>query len=115
MNQTRHSKNALMYLQWVWQSNHVVNPARFLAGGIGGDVCWGEGTYDSADGATVACHYKHDDVPGAVPLKYYGCANEYTPCDTENVACCDTSAVCTKVSAKISMCLSPSEPLETMV
>lgn len=120
MNQTRHSKNALMYLQWIWQSNYVVNPALFLTGGIGGDICYGEGTYNSADGATVACHYKHDDAPGAVPLKYYGCANAYTPCgdshsNTEDVACCDPSAVCTKVGAKISMCLSPSKALETIV
>jgi len=110
-NQTRHPKNSALYLQWIWQSNTLVNPATFLAGSIGGDICYGEGTYsDDGNSATgpVECGFDlAKDSPGPVPIEEYGCADDRTPCDGTGiwkVACCNPEHVCTKVNDAVSMC-----------
>jgi hypothetical protein len=110
-NQTRHPKNSALYLQWIWQSNTLVDPATFLAGSIGGDICYGEGTYsDDGNSATgpVECGFDHaKDSPGPVPLEEYGCADERTPCGGKGmwgVGCCNPKQVCTKVNDALSMC-----------
>jgi len=71
MNQTRHAKNALLWLQWLWRSSVIPDPARFLTGTIGGDVCYGASgsTYapnPAAASDTVTCDL-HSDVPGLPP------------------------------------------------
>jgi len=71
MNQTRHAKNSLLWLQWLWRSNEIPDPARFLTGSVGGDVCYGApgSTYapnPSAPDATVTCDVK-SDIPGKPP------------------------------------------------
>jgi len=107
-NQTRHPKNSALYLQWIWQSNTLVNPARFLAGSIGGDVCYGEGKYNDGASSDVECGFaKAHDSPGTVPLEEYGCADEYTPCGGSGiwgVACCNQEHSCVEVSKAVSMC-----------
>merc|ERR1712048_451942 len=114
-NQTRHPKNSALYLQWVWQSNTVVDPSIFLAGTVGGDVCYGEGTYsDAGSGATgsVQCGFDNSkNVPGPVPIEEYGCADERTPCGGEGiwgVACCNPEHVCRKVNDAVSFCVQQS-------
>jgi len=114
-NQSRHPKNSALYLQWIWQSNTVVDPSIFLAGTVGGDVCYGEGTYsDVGSGATGAVQCGFDNarnVPGPVPLEEYGCADAHTACGGEGiwgVACCNPAHVCTKISDALSMCVQQS-------
>jgi hypothetical protein len=102
INQTRHAKNSALYLQWIWQSNTVVNPARFLAGSIGGDVCYGTGVYNG----NVQCSFEPDS-PGSVPLEEYGCADSVTPCDgaaVHSVPCCNPDHVCIKANEAVHMC-----------
>ena len=41
VNQTRHAKNSLLWLQWLWRSNEIPDPSRFLTSTVGGDVCYG--------------------------------------------------------------------------
>ena len=68
MNQTRHAKNSLLWLQWLWRSNELPDPARFLTGTIGGDVCYGRPgqVYEIKPGQTSICDVK-SDIPGKPP------------------------------------------------
>ena len=63
--QTRHAKNSLLWMQWLWQLNELPDPARFLASTIGGDVCYGVGQY-TVSGQTVDCALS-SDLPGPAP------------------------------------------------
>ena len=78
MNQTRHAKNSLLWLQWLWRSSEIPDPARFLTGSIGGDVCYGApgSTYIVSGGKTVPCDVK-SSVPGEPPV----CPKAYGQCD----------------------------------
>mmetsp|Transcript_2164 Transcript_2164/g.5334 ORF Transcript_2164/g.5334 Transcript_2164/m.5334 type:complete len:700 (+) Transcript_2164:88-2187(+) len=64
-NQTRHAKNSILWLQWVWESNSMVDQSRFLASTIGGDVCYGEGEYNG-----VKCSLS-STIPGPAPPSAY--------------------------------------------
>mmetsp|Transcript_94327 Transcript_94327/g.262487 ORF Transcript_94327/g.262487 Transcript_94327/m.262487 type:complete len:705 (+) Transcript_94327:94-2208(+) len=61
-NQTRHPRNTIFWMQWVWQTNAVVDYAPFLAGTIGGDVCYGTGVYQGE----VQCALS-SPLPGPAP------------------------------------------------
>jgi len=65
LKQTRHAKNSLFFMQWLWRTGVLPDPARFLASSIGGDVCYGEGSYHSSTG-DVKCATS-SDVPGLPP------------------------------------------------
>jgi hypothetical protein len=109
-NQTRHAKNSALYLQWIWQSGTVVNPARFLAGSIGGDVCYGHGMYNDGASTDVQCGFSPTS-PGPVPLEEYGCADSMTPCDgasVHSVPCCNPDHTCVKVNEAVHMCAASS-------
>jgi len=53
-NQTRHVKNSLLWMQSVWKSGELPDPAPLLTSTIGGDICYGHGSY-TASGQTVEC------------------------------------------------------------
>merc|ERR1712113_199396 len=54
MGQTRHVKNSLLWMQSLWKSGELPDPARFLASTVGGDICFGNGNY-TVSGQTVRC------------------------------------------------------------
>jgi len=62
--QTRHAKDSILWLQWVWQSNALADPARFLAASIGTDICYGEGVYPPT-GANCSLS---SPLPGPAPV-----------------------------------------------
>jgi hypothetical protein len=64
--QTRHAKGALLWLQWMWRGGEVPSPNRWLAASVGGDVCYGEGTY-KLGAKTIKCALS-SDVPGEAPV-----------------------------------------------
>jgi len=100
--QTRHPKNTALWLQWVWETNTVVDPARFLASSIGGDICYGEGTYNG-----VSCAL-NSTLPGPAPLESYGCAMDSTPCAGKGkaaVPCCSSDLACAAITEDVSMCV----------
>jgi len=72
--QTRHAKGALLWLQWLWRGSEIPSPHRWLAASIGGDVCYGEGTY-KVSSQTFQCALT-SDVPGPPPV----CPKEYGQC-----------------------------------
>jgi len=63
--QTRHAKNSILWLQWVWETNTVVDHSQFMSSTIGGDVCYGEGEYNG-----VACSLS-SDIPGPAPASAF--------------------------------------------
>jgi len=68
INQTRHAKGALLWLQWLWRGSQIPSPERFLASSIGGDVCYGTGTY-TVSSHTYKCALK-SDIPGEPPAEF---------------------------------------------
>lgn len=67
MGQTRHAKNSLLWLQWLWRSSELPDPSRFLASTIGGDVCYGDaGTAYPVSGQAADCA-PTSAVPGKPP------------------------------------------------
>jgi len=64
--QTRHAKGALLFLQWLWRSSELPSPNRWLSASVGGDVCYGEGTY-TVSSQTFQCALT-SDVPGPPPV-----------------------------------------------
>jgi beta-glucosidase/6-phospho-beta-glucosidase/beta-galactosidase len=67
MNQTRHAKNSALWLQWLWRSGTLPDPAPFLAGSMGNDVCYGDaGTTYSVNNQVVACA-PTSEIPGMPP------------------------------------------------
>jgi len=65
--QTRHAKNSLLWLQWLWRSTELPDPSRFLASTIGGDVCYGPSgaPYDVSNQHSVCGNAS--TVPGPPP------------------------------------------------
>eukprot|EP00812_Abedinium_dasypus_P008511 NODE_2267_length_965_cov_295.404396.p3 GENE.NODE_2267_length_965_cov_295.404396~~NODE_2267_length_965_cov_295.404396.p3 ORF type:complete len:228 (+),score=54.01 NODE_2267_length_965_cov_295.404396:151-834(+) len=99
--QTRHAKNTFLWLQWVWKVNSLVDPARFLAGSIGGDVCYGNSTESSETHCALPSDF------GEPPEEAYRCALDNENCGGEGLLtapCCNASSACRFVSEDVGVC-----------
>lgn len=66
-SQTRHAKNSLLWLQWLWRSGELPDPSRFLSSTIGGDICYGDpGRSYVVSGQHSICD-NSSSIPGLPP------------------------------------------------